>query len=207
MKESDLAQYFIDYFDDGYEIFKEVPAGGIIDIVARHGHITLAVEVKLSLNFEVIGQAFENKRYCNYSYIAIPFTKHKHFGFEICRMHGIGVLMTDPHYHVVEVVKPKLIRHSKETRQWLTSKLQPWTKDSIAGSQHDRVTAFGNTVNLITAYVRRHPECSIEECIKSIDHHYKSYSGAKSSIYKYIHDGIIKNVRLEGNKLVLNGTT
>ena len=178
MKESELAQFFIDYFNDGYEIFKEVPAGGFIDFVAKHGNLTIAVEVKLSLNFDVIGQAFENKRYCNYSYIAIPYTKTKHFGFQICRMHGIGVLMTDQNYHVREYVKPIFIRH-RESNKWLLSMLKPYMKESVAGSQNDRITAFGNTVNLITAYVQRHPGCSIADCLKNIDHHYASLSGAK----------------------------
>lgn len=206
MKETELAQHFIDYLSDRYEIYKEVPVGGIIDIVAVQGKIVIGVEVKVTLNFDVIGQAHANLLHCNYSYIAVPKAKSNHFGYTICKMLGIGVLVYDYKLgnaeliqgQVYEEIKPKL---NRSRTNYILKNLKPYMKDSVAGSQNDRVTAFGNTVNQITQYVKRHPGCTVEQCLKEIEYHWCRFSAAKSSVYSYIHTGIIKTVRLENGKL------
>ena len=85
MKESELAEKFISYFSEGYEIFKEVPANGIIDIVLRSGDVVTAIEVKNKLSFEVIEQAVGNIPYVNFSYVAVPRPRHKNFAVQVCR--------------------------------------------------------------------------------------------------------------------------
>ena len=190
---------FIDFYSDGYEIYKEVPATGIVDFVAKHGNITIAVEVKKSLNFEVIRQAETNKNYFNYSYIAIPKTKRKHFGHTICQRFGIGVLTYNIQYdHVSEIIKPKL------NRNIFNVEFKEYMKNSIAGSQNNRITAFKNTIDIMAQYIKRHPECTLKECLENIDHHYNSISSAKSCITSWIKNGIIKNFYIKNNKLYLS---
>ncbi len=58
MTEAELAQKFVEYLQDQYELYFEVEG---VDIVAKNGHILIAVEVKTSLNFRVIEQAYKSK--------------------------------------------------------------------------------------------------------------------------------------------------
>ncbi|MFA6951418.1 MAG: hypothetical protein WCQ70_12105 [Lentimicrobiaceae bacterium] len=200
MKETELALKFIDYFNDGYEVYKEVPCDGIVDFVAKQGKTTICVEVKLSLNFEVIGQAYGHLKYCSYSYIAIPEVNRRHFGFQICEMLGIGVLMCS-NGGVQEVIKPKL---NRRPLKWLYTNLKDYMKESVAGSQHDRITVFGNTVYEIKQYVKHHQGCTLADCLKNIEYHWNSFSGAKRSVYDYIQTGVIKDIRIDNDKLYTN---
>jgi len=203
MKETELAEKFITFFGSPYKIYKEVPAGGgIIDFVAKDGAITIAVEVKTNLNFKVIEQAYMNKHYCTYSYIAVPRTKGYHFGHQICRDYGIGVLSytgQDKYMEGVhEEVRPKMNRHK------IRLKLCDYMKQSVAGSQNDRVTPFKNTINNIVKYIRRHPECTLKNCLESIDFHWSNMASAKGSVYQWIQRGVITEFRLDKGKLYLN---
>lgn len=62
MTEAELAIPFLNYFSD-WDVYQEVPAGGIVDIVAERKPIRISIEVKKSLNFEVIEQARKNNGY------------------------------------------------------------------------------------------------------------------------------------------------
>src|SRR4051812_10677668 len=124
MTEAELAQKFIDYFDDGFEIYKEVPAGGIVDIVLVDGFVRVALEVKTSLNFDVIWQAHSRRPYFHYTYAAVP-VKHRrlHPAQEaLCKHLGIGVLCyyelntqrtyakNANRFEIFEAVKPRMNR-------------------------------------------------------------------------------------------------
>ena len=125
MKETELAEHFINYFSD-HDIYKEVPYAGLIDIVAVKGIITTSIEVKCLLNFDVIEQAVKNIRCSNYSYIAVPMPKSKSFAYQICKNMGIGVLgltVNGRALNVIELVKPKLNRKATKL------KLETWMKE------------------------------------------------------------------------------
>jgi len=200
MKESDLAQIFIDYFD-GYEIFKEVPTyNGIVDFVAVQKPILIAVEVKLAFNLRVIEQAYLNIYTSNYSYVAVPAYKNGSFKERICLDFGVGVLRYTDHgwtskYKIEEVVFPRL------NRQIIKPELKEYMKLSVAGSQNKRVTKFGNTANNLREYVKINPGVSLGEAIKNIEWHYHNISSAKSNLYQWLYKGIIKGVRYEKGKL------
>jgi hypothetical protein len=208
MKETELAQKFIDFFGKEFEIYKEVPAEGFIDFVAKSGNVTIAVEVKLNLNFDVIEQANKNKFYCSYSYIAVPKPKKKHFGYEICEMLGIGILLyNETSYHkydgseIIEFLKPKINRKYK----WNRLKLEPYMKESLAGAVNDgRITPYKITIKNMIKYIDRHPGCSLKECLNHIDYHWSNISSAKGCVYQWINKGIIKDFKLEKGKLFLN---
>lgn len=174
------------------------PNGGIIDFVVTDGLVKIAVEVKLNLNFKVIEQAYHNKYFSNYSYIAIKGQKNRSFGYQICEKLGIGVLEYSEFGNTVrEVVKPVFLRGKSCIR------LHDWQKKSISGSKNERMTAFSNTVWLMERYIKRHKDCSLNECLNNIDHHYENISSAKSSIYNWLKRGIIKNIYLKNGKLFL----
>ena len=198
MKETELAEKFINYFCD-FEVFKEVPANGIIDFVVKNGIVIMAVEVKLSLNFEVIEQANKNKSYCDYSYIAVPRPKKESFAYDICKMLGIGVLVYDD-WAINETVKPlKNKRH-----KFYKLKLENYMKRSVAGSQNDRITPFKATIERMVIYISRHPGCTLNECLNNIDFHWSNLTSAKACVYQWIKKGIIKEFKIEKNVLILN---
>lgn len=205
MTEVELAQKFIDYFnDDGYEVYKEVPSNGIIDIVAKSGNITVAIEVKVRLSFEVIEQAYRHLGYTTYVYVAVPHTKGS-FAHHICSQLGIGVLEYNPNQYygvtpITQIVKPKIFRKSK----FLKLKLEEWMKQSVAGSQNDRQTAFKNTISEMVKYIKRHPGCTLTDCLKNVDFHWSNITSAKGCVYQWIQKGIIKEFRLEKGILKLN---
>lgn len=200
MKETELAEKFIEYFGDA-EIYKEVPGSGIIDFIVVMKPIIISVEVKLSLNFDVIWQAYKNIAYANYSYIAVPYTHKKSFAYKVCRDYGIGVLTYNKNSlseNIHESVKPRL------NRSIYKLKLKPYMMRSVAGSQNERMTPFKNTIENMVTYIRRHPDCSLSDCLNNIEYHWGSFSGAKSCVYAWIRDGVIKEFRIENGKLFLN---
>lgn len=214
MKETELAQHFIDYFA-GCEIYPEVPYGGIIDFIAVMGIIRTAVEVKVNFNFKVFEQAVRNTRCCNYSYIAVPYTRDDHFRKDLCRKYGVGLLyfVKNPFSgeagSVMEIVAPVLHRKIEAV------KLEEYMKQSVAGSQNDRVTAFGNTVNTVTQYLQRNTTKSptgygsapIAEVLKQVKHHYGTNSSAKRCIAEMCRAGVIKDFTFEKGILKLTEKT
>lgn len=205
MRETELAQKFTDYLSC-YDLYFEVNAGGgCVDIVAvTPTGLTIAYEVKTSLNFKVIEQAIHNKPFFNMSYIAVPYSRLLWIQEQICRDYGIGLVRYNPRgykHQIEEAIKPALNR--KAMTKYL--RLHEYQKRSIPGtaSNGERITPFKITVENIEEYVRRHPGCSMKEMIANIDHHYHRDSGAMTSIYKWINAGVIKGVSLIDRKLFL----
>lgn len=109
----------------------------------------------------------------------------------VARNHGIGVLVaTDMNgkHEFIESVKPKL------KRQVYVPDLKDYMKKSTAGSQSDRITAFGHTVNQIKKYLSRYGEAHIDDVLEYVDHHYNTISTAKSSLRKWINQGVIEGI-------------
>ena len=203
MSEQELAQRFINYFGE-YEIYPEVPAIGIIDFVAVLGNIRTAVEVKTTFNWKVFEQAHKNRNYAHFSYIAVPHNKDSYFRERLCKDYGIGLLYYNENYRyaefgIREVVKPKL------QRKIVKVKLEDYMKESVAGSQRDRITAFGNTVNSIADYLRRVGKpVTIKRVLEDVNHHYSTNTSAKQCIVNMCATGVIKDFRHERGLLLLN---
>ena len=199
MKESDLAQKFVNYLKDEYELFFEFMD---IDIYGKGENHTIGVEVKISLNFKVIQQAYQNIQCCNYSYIAIPEQKEIHFGFEICKMLGVGVLLYSEKYNsVTQRIAPKLNRHARklETPPAIHKEAIPGTKSG----EHGINSPFRQSVYNIEQYIKRHEGCTIKEAIENTSWHWSNMSSAKSCIANYIKNGVIKTIELKNGSLYL----
>jgi len=205
MNEKELAQKFVHYLSDMFDLYFEV---GTMDIVGKSGKIVIAVEVKKHLNFKVIQQAYDNIRSCHYSYVAVPKSSadRNSFGMKICDKLGIGVLVYNDIYdshgeRVVEKVKP-FFNRSPFVQYAKKLNANSWQKRAIPGAKDgETITAFSVTLEYLEIYVRRHPGCEIKNALKDIDHHYGSLSSAKSCIVGYIDSGVIKTIRREGNRL------
>jgi hypothetical protein len=157
MKESELAKRFVDHLSD-WDLYFEVPYDGIIDIVGVKKPIIAAFEVKTSFSLAVIDQAFSHRGKFHYSYVCVPTTNR--LAEKICRDYGIGVLMQVASNGVIhEVVKPKQYRNAK----FNCDKLKPYQKESVPGSQSERITAFGYMILSIKNYLLRHPGATYKQ--------------------------------------------
>lgn len=210
MTEAELALKFIDWLE-GFDIYKEVPAGGIIDIVAVRDKWRLCVEVKMHLSFEVIWQAHSARRFGHYAYAAVPVKKWGLHPAQIklCQHLGVGVLAYKdlPQYgynkgrgEIREVIAPALNRRPGRIT------LEDYMKRSVAGSQNERITAFGFFVEQLTdtvlRYARTETGMTIPEAWEKINYrHYGSLSGFKRSIADYCNGRVIKNVEYRDGKL------
>jgi len=198
MKETELAKYFIEYLSD-YDLYFEIP-GLDVDIVAKHGNILMAFEVKTSLNFKVIEQAARNCHWFHYSYVCVPYNKRFGFARHICRDYGIGILGIRTGGgigwgSIFEIEKAVLHRSAHKTIDYVLSKLTAYSKRSIpgaSGSDGTRITTFKLTIEAVINYVKRHPDPTIKEVLENINHHYSSLSSAKSSLYQWVRQGVIK---------------
>lgn len=197
MTEADLALRFIDYFSD-FDIYKEVPGGGgVIDIVAAKGIIRVGIEVKVQLSFEVIEQAYQARRQVHYAYAAAP-VKHIHPAQKrLCLHLGIGVLAYKNGL-IIEIVKPQLNRRPSNIF------LHDYMKRSQAGSQSDRMTAFGYFVECFTTIVAKHPNgITVQEVWDVLEfRHYRNLSLFKSATVKWVNKKVIKNIEFYKGKFI-----
>jgi len=207
MIEVDLGKHIIAYLKKlNYKIYQEVDCGGRgIDVVGMNltdKHI-ITVELKTSFNIKVIEQAYDNRLYSHFSYIAIPSAKYsgsRYFAIEVCRDYGIGV---------IEFVKRtgEVRELVAATKNWHPETLTIYEdKDSysLAGSPDGkRWTPFKQTCVYITKYITDNPGCSINKMVDNIDHHYASKYSARSAIRNRIKSGVIKNIRISDNKLYI----
>ncbi len=200
MTEAELAQKFMNHYSD-FDIYPEVPAGGIIDIVVNTPPVLIAIEVKKSLNLEVIGQAVKNKEYAHYSYVAVPAAKGRYFAETLCKKLGIGLL----------VYRAELRPWSKHgDKDWVEErvpaalnrkirrpKLEEWMKRSIAGSQSDRMTAFKYFSEELVTMVKRYGPMPIKKLFEDTPRHYRTFSSFRSCVTGYIRSGVIKGLEIE----------
>src|SRR5699024_4228472 len=107
----ELAELFIDYFNEGYQVYPEVPCGGgIVDFVATDGTIVIGCEVKTSFGLAVIEQAYRKRHCFHYSYICVPLKRDYHFRELLVRQYGIGVLVVDKFDRISETQTARLNR-------------------------------------------------------------------------------------------------
>jgi hypothetical protein len=201
--EQELAKHFISHFAD-QDLYFEVPAAGIIDIVMKSGQVITAIEVKTSFNFGVLEQAIKNKGYAHYSYIAVPSARKRWFQEQVCKDYGVGLLecehsQWDDRWIVREIIAPRL------NRRVVKIKLQEYHKESVAGSQHERMTSFKHFVRQLQQTVSRYPQgVAFQDVFKMGITHYSSMSSFKSCLAKYIAQGIITGLRVENGMIYPN---
>jgi len=203
MKETELAKFFVTYLSC-YDLYFEVDFHRCVDIVGiLDRKISIAVETKLHLNFEVIEQARYNSQHFNFSYIAVPLNHGiTHIQKVICELFGIGILVWDERnerFPVFEYLPPKLNRYCKIQR--ILARLSNINKLSLPGSQSgdgNKITAFGQTVEKLKDCVRRWPGQTLKTIIDSdeMSHHYRSDSIARSALATHIKSGLIKNIEI-----------
>lgn len=111
MKETDLCAVVIGWLAaDGWDVHQEVDtSGGTADILAVKADRLWIVEAKLGFGFEVMAQAESRRGAAHWVSVAIPNanrTDAQHYGMEIARSRGIGVLVVQDD-RCIERVRPE----------------------------------------------------------------------------------------------------
>jgi hypothetical protein len=207
MKETELAQFFVDYLSC-YDLYFEVDYGRCIDIVAINDGVCMAYEVKTSFNFKVLEQAIANKDRFNYSYVCVPDSRDSYFQEQLCKDYGIGLLYYRNSYYgeskIIERVKPKLNRNASAKKLSLyLSDRHKLSKPGAKSGDGEKITAFGVTVENLVFYVKRNNGCTLKDAITNTHHHYRNDTTALRNIYQWIRSGVIKELKFENRKLVL----
>lgn len=195
LRETDLAKMVIDILaEQNWEIYQEVCCGsGRCDIVAKREPILWAIECKLFFGLAVLEQAARWRHRANYVSIAVSKAPSE-FGRNICKDLGIGILTTYGYGRIIaEVEKPKLFRKIKKSFE--LEEEHKWFCE--AGSNSGTYwTPFKKTVRELIRVVTNQPGIEFNKLIKEVDHHYRSYSTAKSCLRGFIGD-VIPELRTE----------
>lgn len=166
-KESDMFLPLKDYFEgDNYEVYAEVkPYGGRrADIVVKQGRVIEIIEMKLQMNFEVIGQAQAWKHYANRIWIAtlLPTTKkaknEAHYIRSILKGLGIGWLKVSPinyrgdeQWEVNKEINPEYVRSITKI-DWKDHLLDGY-KNNIGGVNYQQLTPYKNMIKQVRDYM------------------------------------------------------
>lgn len=213
LKETDLSKPISNYFQSLFpdcEIFYEVKSYGSrkIDVVVRSKEqLIISVELKLSLNLKVIYQAHTNTEFSHYTFIAIPKKSvmkiKKDFIISICRALNIGILIISNSYNEfkTELYFHEIIEKNPKKKLKLLEGQKTFSQGGESGGAC--YTQFKQTCEHIIKFLNtcEGKSCEFDYLIDSIDHHYKNKTSAKSSLKKYIADGVVKGVKIVGNEI------
>jgi hypothetical protein len=193
----------------GADVYQEVEcAGGVADIVANVGAETWIVEVKTSLSLALLTQAMERRRDAHRIFVAAPYTKHLRDVKRLCDEVGIGLLIVQVGDFDSTWNQPR-VNVEVYGRRWnrrpaaLRSRLKPEHKTSAkagAPGGADRWTPWRDTCQQLARLVKSQPGIPLKEAIDTIKHHYRSAASARTSLAKWISDGKVDGVRLEGGR-------
>jgi hypothetical protein len=177
----------------GWDCYPEVQltyGGSRIDIVAVMGPVCWAIEVKTSLNLDVMCQAHEH--FCAVARsVAVPWSKGRPNVQPILDALQIGMITIRLHpYHdkeweVSEEVKPPIIRSNfKMQKVYLRPYLCDEHKKYKPGTQHEYYTPYRGTIDRVVDFVKHHQGCTIKELVAEVNHHYASDTTARASLLK-----------------------
>lgn len=166
MKESDLYLPVKHYLESqGYDVKGEVNE---CDAVAVRGDETpVIVELKLSLNLDLMLQAVNRLAITPNVYIGVPtrnrlLAKRRKSALKMLKMLGIGLLVIDPENDRVDALldpseyRPRV---SKRRQQRLLAEFQARVGDPNLGGRTKRkglMTAYRQRAILIATYLRQH---------------------------------------------------
>ncbi len=190
--EQDIAKQVIALLSEWhYDIYQEVDGpGGRCDIVAVQGKILWAIECKVRFNLAVVEQAHNWLGRAHFVSVAAP-GRPSRFLARVCRDYGIGILEAG-YSEAAEIFRPRFTRRIKPLRLYDEQKTF-----CPAGSSESYFTPFKRTRDGIIACVTNNPGIEFSALLKTVEHHYRTLSTAKSCISKYIERGVIPGLRTE----------
>lgn len=131
-----------------------------IDVVAICGPCDIAVEMKTSLNFKVIEQAYDNLHNSQYSWIAVPKPKNiSHMAQRIIRQHGLGLMTYSERTGNVRIEIPARYNRLAQKRKYGGKRLRDYARDfhrnnigGVKGGEGE--TEYSNTMKNIREFLR-----------------------------------------------------
>jgi len=221
-KETDVAEPVVLWLQrQGWEVFQEVSVGGgrRADIVARKDGLLWIVEVKTTLNLEIMGQAAEWKGWAHRVNFAVPSRSGRkryawrHGGLQnrplkvvraVHQVYGVGCIMVrmqgrvaNPADRVHESFAPEPVDSPRLADYVSRSLFEEQKTFAKAGSSGEFWTAFKGTAKRMAEYVALHHGCTIREVVDSIETHYHSKASARSQLLRLAQEGVIDGVRVE----------
>lgn len=184
----------------GFDLYQEVPLGARADIVGVLAGRTVCVcEVKAALTFEVIAQARAWIRYAHWRFVAVPSayrSEGRRLAFEICELHGIGIIEVGRALNASVCLYPRLNRAAQPQR--LLDALRPEHKTfAQAGSNGAFWSPWRDTVHRLVRAVYQQPGIQLKDLIATNKHHWSSNASAKGCFARQIQAGLIKELRIE----------
>ncbi|NLN64209.1 MAG: hypothetical protein GX144_02145 [Clostridiaceae bacterium] len=182
LKEVDLYNPVRHYFEAlGYTVNSEVVH---CDVTAVKDNVLVVIEMKTSLNLDVILQATQRQKISDFTYIAIPKNSNamrrkrwQHICHLLRRLE-LGLLLVTvgkQKFFVEEVIQPvlfdrsKSISSAKRKRKTVIHEIQERHGDYNTGGSHRKklVTSYRETAIQIAVVLKEHGPCSIKR-IKEI---------------------------------------
>lgn len=201
-KESDLCEPVSDYFRNQYkdcEIFYEVKStySKKIDMVVKTAeNDIITVELKLHANLQIINQAYNNLKYGNLSYIAIPEKSLRSFSkdlfYNICKSLNIGLLLVKNYDFAVEEKEIDLKYNGKPKKLSLFENQKIYV---AAGEASGKCwSEYKETLSKIEKYLEEYDEGYLTDILVTVGHHYSNPRSGARTLKKYIETNVIKNM-------------
>ncbi len=205
IKETEIGHRAVQHFKEhGWDVYQEVTTkhGNVIDLVIKMGIITHCIELKTTLNLDVISQATNNKHFGNYSSIIVPSARtERNFAEQICKDYGIGLYYDSPYNNGLrQVVPPKLIRKYLSKLELLENQ-----KDYAEAGNSDgrRYTPFLQTKNNLIDIVKYNQGIPLSDAIKQMKHHYNTDVTARGCLKQWIGTKALPELKLIDKKVYL----
>jgi hypothetical protein len=191
IKESDMYEPLKQWFlSNDYDVYSEVEANAHrADIVCKKEHTITVVEMKTSINLELIEQVYNWRYKANYIYAAVPMsTKNLSFGRKLLKEAGIGLILMDIDTHGSQPYCSRIclefLAHlfRKTTTPW-SEILLPEFRYNTGGSnkKHLIMSKYKIMMEHVRGELARHPQgMSIDELTENVCTY---YANPKSSLY------------------------
>ena len=205
MQESDLYLPLKKYLEkQDYQVKGEVENCDVVAI--KTDSPPTIIELKLSLNLDVILQAVDRLKLSPIVYIGVPHScgalkrKKKKRVVKLLKMLGLGLIAINPKRSTTEIVlsptkyTPK---QSKPRQQWLISEFVTLTGDPNLGgasTKIGRMTAYKQQAIEIAHYLKKHGATKASDLAQTLDipktrnilydNHYGWFEGLGKGIYR-----------------------
>ena len=180
-----------------WDVYQEVRAeygGPRADLVAVRGPLVWIIETKVRLGLPVVEQAMAWCGLAHYVSVAAP----GRCGPGLTRLmqgEGIGWIIPSPSDRCcVERIAPRLFRRAAAhiIRRQLCDAQRTYARAGNAISAY--WSPWRETCRQTLEFIRAHPGCTLKDVVDGIRHHYSASATARTSLAKYLRQGIIPGV-------------
>lgn len=182
IKETDLYIPLKRFFNaNGFEVYEEVSVpycGGRVDLVANNFPAPIAIEMKTTLNMDLIEQAMDRKHVFPYVYIAIPLGKRRkvpRWVINHLRQNKIGLIFVSDSGHIHMAFAARYdkapMRDRVEWEKLLRPEHQGWVEAGTAGGGY--VTPYKITMLGVKKFLQRKADwVSMNDILEHCETHY-----------------------------------